>query len=379
MATTMQSLQVPFVDLRAQYAALEEEVNRVVLKVMRDADFILGRDVKLFEEEFAAYCEAGYGIAVDSGTSALELILRAFEIGPGDEVITVANTFIATVLAISATGATPVLVDIDPATYTIDVVAAEAAITPRTRAILPVHLYGQPADMDPVLALAERHGLIVVEDACQAHGARYKGCRIGGISHAAAFSFYPAKNLGAYGDAGIVTTNDERIANSVRMLRDYGQREKYHHLLRGYNRRMDTIQAAVLRAKLPHLDDWNAARQQHAADYQTLLAESNLVLPEQPSFAESVYHLFVVRSEARDTLKNYLTAQGIATGVHYPIPIHLQPAYADLGHKVGDFPVTEQFAGQLLSLPMYPEMTSEHIDQVVHSIMHFAKESRVGV
>lgn len=379
MSTTMQTFQVPFVDLRIQYAALEDEVNRAVTKVMRDADFILGRDVKLFEEEFAGYCEATYGIGVDSGTSALELILRACEIGPGDEVITVANTFIATVLAISSTGATPVLVDVDPATYTLDIAAMEKAITPRTRAILPVHLYGQPADMDPILEVARRHGLRVIEDACQAHGARYKGRRVGALGDASAFSFYPAKNLGAYGDAGIVITNDEGIAHNVRMLRDYGQREKYHHLVRGYNRRMDTLQAAVLRAKLPYLDEWNAARRQHAEHYRALLSESGVALPVEAPYAESVYHLFVVRSEVRDALKTSLGEQGVATGIHYPIPIHLQPAYEDLPYRLGDFPVTEQSAGQLLSLPMYPELTREHIEHVADAVMAFMGARVVGV
>jgi dTDP-4-amino-4,6-dideoxygalactose transaminase len=375
----MQTLHVPFVDLRAQYSALEKEVNRAVAKVMREADFILGRDVERFEEEFAVYCEAKCAVAVDSGTSALELILRAYEIGPGDEVITVANTFIATVLAISSTGATPVLVDVDAAAYTVDVAAIEAAITPRTRAILPVHLYGLPADMEPILQLARQHDLLVIEDACQAHGARYKGRRVGALGHAGAFSFYPAKNLGAFGDAGIVVTNDKEMAGRVRMLRDYGQRAKYHHVVKGYNHRMDTIQAAVLHAKLPYLDQWNAARRQHAGRYCALLAESGVALPVEPPYAESVYHLFVIRSEMRDSLKSYLTDRGVATGIHYPIPIHLQPAYAEFGLKPGAFPVTERYAGQLLSLPMYPELTPEHIQHVANTFMSFTHEQVVAL
>jgi dTDP-4-amino-4,6-dideoxygalactose transaminase len=293
-------------------------------------------------------------------------------------VITVANTFIATVLAISGTGARPILVDIDPATYNLDVTAVEQAITPSTRAILPVHLYGQPAEMDALMMLAKQHGLLVIEDACQAHGARYKGRRVGAIGHAGAFSFYPAKNLGAAGDAGIVVTNDEGIAAAVRMLRDYGQREKYHHMVRGYNRRMDTLQAAILRAKLPYLDGWNEARRHHAEHYQRLLAGLDLALPAEPSYVEAVYHLFVARTERRDGLRAALHEQEIATGIHYPIPVHLQPAYSDLPYAAGDFPITERYAAQLLSLPMYPELTPQHLQHVAQGVTHFMQE-QVGV
>lgn len=365
------SLQVPFVDLRAQYAAIGAEMNAAMAQVMREADFILGREVSLFEEEFAAFCEAEYAVGVDSGTSALELVLRAFDIGPGDEVITVANTFIATVLAISHAGATPVLVDVDPRTYTIETDAIENAITTRTKAIIPVHLYGQPADMDPILDIAQQYGLVVIEDACQAHGARYKGKRVGSLGHAAAFSFYPAKNLGACGDGGAVVTSDDRVAECVRMLRDYGQREKYHHLLRGYNRRLDTLQAALLRVKLEYLDEWNTARQQHVKLYGDFLEHSSVALPTGADYAESVYHLYVIRVQDRDELRAYLHDQGIATGIHYPIPIHLQPAYRDLGYSPGVFPVTENYANQVVSLPMYPELSPELIECVAAAINNY--------
>jgi len=368
--------KVPFVDLTAQYTAIADEINGAISQVLRRTDFILGRDVGLFEEEFAAFCQAEYAVGVDSGTSALELALRAYDIGPGDEVITVANTFIATAFAISDAGATPVLVDVDPQTYTIDISLLEGAITERTRAIIPVHLYGHPADMDPILEIAHRHGLIVIEDACQAHGAKYKGKRVGSLGHTAAFSFYPAKNLGAYGDGGMLVTNDERVAESIRMLRNYGQGEKYHHVLRGYNHRLDTLQAAILRAKLKHLDAWNAARRQHARLYGELFAHSPLVTPVEADYAESVYHLYVIRVQAcpersrrnRDGLRACLHDQGIATGIHYPVPIHLQEAYHDLGYEKGSFPVTEEYAEQILSLPMYAELTSGLIELVTEAI-----------
>lgn len=360
--------QVPFVDLAAQYSAIAEEINRASMSVMRKADFILGRDVALFEEEFADFCEARHAVGVDSGTSALELALRACGIGPGDEVITAANTFIATAFAISYCGATPVLVDIDPHAYTLDPAQLERAISPRTKAVIPVHLYGHPADMEAIGEIAARRGLVVIEDACQAHGARYKGKRVGSLGHAAAFSFYPAKNLGAYGDGGIVVTNDKQIAESIRMLRDYGQREKYHHILQGYNRRLDTLQAAVLRVKLRHLEAWNNLRRQHAALYTQLLTKSDLVLPREARYANSVWHLYVIRTQERDARKAALAEQGIAAGIHYPIPIHLQPAYRALGYEEGSFPITERYARQILSLPMYPELTPRLVEQVSKAI-----------
>jgi dTDP-4-amino-4,6-dideoxygalactose transaminase len=374
-----QQLRVPFVDLAAQYRSIASEIDEAVSKVIRDTDFILGREVRLFEEEFARFCEAQYAVGVDSGTSALELALRAYDVGPGDEVITVANSFIASALAISHAGATPVLVDVDPETYTIDVAAIEKAITPRTKAIIPVHLCGQPADMDPILQLAERHKLLVVEDACQAHGARYKGRKAGSLGHAAAFSFYPGKNLGAYGDGGAVVTNDGDTAKRLEMLRNYGQQEKYQHMFRGYNRRLDTLQAAVLRIKLKCLEKWNAARRQNAERYRLLLERSAVITPNEASYAESVWHLYVIRVSRRDALKEYLASQGISCGIHYPIPIHLQPAYRDRGYKKGDFPVTEDYAQRIISLPMYAELTPELIRFVAQAVLEFTSQTLTGL
>ncbi len=362
---------LPFVDLAAQYAAIAPEVDEAISRVVRQTDFILGRDVEIFEEEFASFCGVRYAVGVDSGTSALELALRAYQIGPGHEVITVANTFIATALAISYTGATPVLVDADPQSYNLDVSLLERAITDRTRAIVPVHLYGQPADMEPILEIARRHGLVVIEDACQAHGARYRGRRVGSLGHAAAFSFYPGKNLGAYGDGGMVVANDERVADTLRMLRNYGQREKYHHLMQGFNRRLDTLQAAVLRVKLRYLDGWNESRRRHAARYGELLAGTEAVLPWAAPYGESVYHLYVIRARNRDGLAAHLRRKGIATGIHYPVPIHRQPAYQGLGCGQGSFPVAEEHAGQVLSLPMYAELAPADLEWVAESAKEF--------
>lgn len=366
--------QVPFVDLTAQYADIQHDVDEAIQRVLRKGDFILGQDVELFETEFATYCEAGHAVGVDSGTSALELILRAYAIGAGDEVITVANTFIASALAIVATGAKPVLVDVDPVTFNLDVAQLEAAITPRTRAVLPVHLYGQPAPMQPILATARRHGLVVVEDACQAHGARYQGRRAGALADAAAFSFYPAKNLGAYGDGGMVVTDDAQIAQTVRMLRNYGQRRKYYHETIGFNRRLDTLQAAVLRVKLRHLDAWNEARRGHARLYNTLLAGSGVDLPVEAEGVQPVYHLYVIRSERRDALQAHLTGRGIATGIHYPLPLHQQQAFRALGYRQGDFPVTEFCAARILSLPMYPELSRAMVETTASAIREFTAE-----
>lgn len=374
VSTSLKQLQVPFVDLAAQYRSIAPEIQEAINRVLRDADFILGREVSAFEQEFASFCEAQHAVGVDSGTSALELALRAYGIGPGDEVITAANTFIATALAISNAGATPVLVDVDPETDTISAASIEPAITARTKALIPVHLYGQPADMEPILELAKRHQLTVIEDACQAHGARYKGRRAGSLGHAAAFSFYPGKNLGAYGDGGIVVTNDKQVAEHLRMLRNYGQKEKYHHEFRGYNRRLDTLQAAVLRVKLKYLGKWNAARRRNASLYARLLAASSAVLPSEAAGVESVWHLYVIRTEHRDRLREHLTDAGISAGIHYPVPIHLQPAYRDLGYSAGAFPVTEAHAGRILSLPMYAELTSEQIGCVSQAICAFSSD-----
>ncbi|HET7037836.1 MAG TPA: DegT/DnrJ/EryC1/StrS family aminotransferase [Thermomicrobiaceae bacterium] len=367
-------MQVPFVDLGAQYAAIGREVDAAMGAVLQRGDFILGRDLERFEEEFAAYCEAPFAVGVDSGMSALTLILRGYGIGPGDEVITSANTFIATALTISMVGARPVLVDIDPETLTLDLERLERAITPRTRAIMPVHLYGHPEDMDPINELAARHGLIVIEDACQAHGARYKGKRTGALGHAAAYSFYPAKNLGAYGDGGMVVTADPELVARLQLLRNYGQSEKYHHEIQGYNHRLDTLQAAALRIKLRYLDDWNAARRQHAARYSRLLAGSGVMLPPVMPEVEPVWHLYIIRTRARDALRAYLGERGIATGIHYPIPIHLQPAYTELGYREGDFPISEAAAQEMLSLPMYAELQAEQIDYVAEAVRAFMAE-----
>lgn len=363
--------QVPFVDLQAQFASIEDQVMPAITGTLQKCDFIMGQNVERFEEEFAAYCNAQYGIGCDSGTSALELVLRAYDIGPGDEVITVANTFIATTLAIEFTGATPVLVDIDPETYMIDTTKIEAAVTPQTKAIMPVHLYGHPADMDPIMEIADRHGLIVIEDASQSHGALYNGRRVGSIGHASALSLYPGKNLGAYGDAGIIVTDDEKVTNKLKMLRNYGSVKKYHHEMLGYNRRLDTLQASILRVKLNYLDEWSAARRRNAKRYNQLLADCDLILPVEAAYAEPVYHLYVVRTDRRDELQAHLQERGIATVIHYPIPLHLQQAHKSLGYKLGDFPLTEKYSEQILSLPMYPELSDEQAAYVAESIYEF--------
>lgn len=364
-------MNVPLVDLHAQYRGIAHEVEEAIAHVLNQGDFILGEELHRFEDDFARYCDSAAAIGVDSGTSALKLALLAFDIGPGDEVITPTHTFIATALAISYTGAKPVFVDIDPHTYTMDVTRIERAITPQTRAIVPVHLYGQPADMDPIMDIARGHGLAVIEDACQAHGARYKGQRVGSLGDAAAFSFYPAKNLGAYGDGGMVVTNDAEVAGQIRILRDYGQTTKYHHALLGFNHRLDTLQAAVLRVKLRRLDDWNAARRRLAARYDDLLRSLPVTSPAQAPYGESVYHLYVVQAQDRDGLRRFLGEHGVATGMHYPIPVHLQPAYRGLDHRPGDFPVTEHLAGRILSLPIYPELSERAISHVAALVREY--------
>jgi dTDP-4-amino-4,6-dideoxygalactose transaminase len=341
-------------------------------KVIERSAFVLGPEVEHLEMQFAEYCGVEFAVGVSSGTAALEMILRAYHVGPGDEVITTANTFIATALAISYTGATPVFVDIDPLTYNISIPEIEKAISRQTKAIIPVHLYGQPADMDPILEIAQQHNLVIIEDACQAHGAKYKGKRVGSLGDAAAFSFYPAKNLGAFGDAGMIVTNDENVANFARMFRDVGQREKYIHQIKGYNHRIDNLQAAILGVKLKYLDEWNEARRQHAATYDQLLSDTRVVTPLVADYSEPVWHLYVIRMQERDALRTHLwNDHGIGTGIHYPIPIHLQPAYQELGYNNGDFPITEQFAKQILSLPMYAELTPDAIEYVVEVIRRF--------
>ena len=356
--------RIQFVDLQAQYQTIRADVDAAVTGVLQRGDYILGEDVKRFEAEFAAYCTAAHCVSVGNGTEALHLALLACGIGPGDEVITTTHTFIATALAIHQAGATPVLVDCEPNHYTIEVSKIEAAITPRTKAILPVHLYGQPADMDPILDIARRHKLQVIEDACQAHGAEYKGRRCGTLGDIAAFSFYPGKNLGACGDAGAIVTNRKDLADQVWLLRNYGQKVKNEHSFKAFNTRLDTLQAAVLRVKLRHLESWTEARRRAAAQYDELLATTPLVRPKIAANATHVYHLYVVRTPIRAKLQAALDASNVSTGIHYPIPVHLQPAFADLGHSRGSFPVAEAVAAEILSLPIFPEITREDLERV---------------
>jgi dTDP-4-amino-4,6-dideoxygalactose transaminase len=364
-------MTIPLVDLKAQYLAIKDEMDAAIQRVVDNTSFIMGPDVQAFEEEFARFCRVQHAVGVDSGTAALHLAFLACDIGRGDEVITTPHTFIATIGMLGRVGARAIFVDIDPRTYNIDPAKIEAAITERTKAIMPVHLYGQPAEMDPILEIADRHGLKVIEDAAQAHGAEYKGRRAGSMSHVAIFSFYPGKNLGAYGDAGALVTNDGEIAEKVRLLRNHGRREKYEHLLEGFNYRIDTLQAAILRVKLAHLEEGNEARRRYVATYRELLNNLDLVLPYEPEHVRAVYHLFVVRLQERNALREHLRERGISTGIHYPIPLHLQPAYRHLGHKEGDFPITEECARQVLSLPMYPELTQTQIEEVVRAIKEF--------
>jgi dTDP-4-amino-4,6-dideoxygalactose transaminase len=399
-------MHIPFLDLVAQHRALEEELVAVFRSALRTASFIGGEQVQKFEEEFAQFCGTKFCVGVNSGTDALRFALMAAGIGPGDQVITVPNTFIATTEAISQVGAMPVFVDIDERTYNLDPNKLESYLKNRfalsashpvssqkrhalrsmrsalrPRAVIPVHLYGQPAEMDSVLEIADRHGLIVIEDACQAHGAEYFSGRdnqwkkAGSMGMAAAFSFYPGKNLGACGEAGAVTTNDEEIACKIRMIRDHGQAKKYLHGLEGYNGRLDAVQAGILRIKLQHLPDWNERRRKNASQYNDLLsALDGIITHHEPSWSRAVYHLYVIRARQRDELQKYLSEHGVATGLHYPIPLHLQKAYLSLGHKQGDFPLTERIASEVLSLPMYPELTYVDQRQTVGKIQEFLSE-----
>jgi len=363
---------IPFVDLKAQYQGVREEVNAAIQGVLDTCQFTLGSEVLAFEQEFAAYCQAQQGIGVNTGTSALHLALLAAGVGRGDEVITVPFTFVATVSAIDYTGATPVFVDIDPHSFTMDTAALEAAITEKTKAIIPVHLYGQPADMDPVLEIARRHGLVVIEDACQAHGAEYKGRRTGSMGDMTCFSFYPGKNLGAYGEAGIVVTDNPEYARTIRMLRDWGAEKKYHHVLKGYNFRMEGIQGAVLRVKLRRLEAWTEARRVAAAHYDRLLAGSGVATPKAMPYARHVYHIYAIRTAHRQAWQEALLAQGIQTGVHYPTPVHLLPAFADLDYSAGQFPHSEKAASEVLSLPMFPELTQAQCEEVARAVKSLA-------
>ncbi len=356
---------VPFLDLKAQYATIRDDILAAVGKVFDSTAFALGPAVHAFEEQFAAYTGCTHAIGVNSGTSALHLAFLAAGIGPGDEVIVPAMTFVATASAVDYTGATPVLVDVAPGRYTMDPAAIAARITPRTKAIVPVHLYGQPADMDPILAIARQHNLLVIEDAAQSHGAEYKGRRCGSIGDIGCFSFYPGKNLGAYGEGGAVTTNRDDFAETVRVLRDWGQRTKGRHDLKGFNYRMEGVQGAVLGVKMAHIEAWTKARRSHAAHYAEVLAGiPDLTLPATDDDVRHVYHVYAVLSTSRDALRERMQAAGIGVGIHYPLPVHLQPCFAELGHTRGDFPIAEQLAECELSLPMYPEMTEAHIAEV---------------
>jgi dTDP-4-amino-4,6-dideoxygalactose transaminase len=364
----MKDYVIPFVDLRAQYASIKDEANAAVQGVLNSCQFTLGNEVAAFEEEFAAYCHTQHGVGVNTGTSALHLALLTAGVGMGDEVITVPFTFVATVAAICYTGARPVFVDIDPRSFNMDVSALEAAITPRTKVILPVHLYGQTAHMAPILDMAKKRNLIVIEDAAQAHGAEYRGRRAGSLGDMGCFSFYPGKNLGAYGEGGMVVTNNADFARTIRMLRDWGTVRKYEHILKGYNFRMESIQGAVLRVKLRHLEGWTEARRSAAARYDRLLAASGVQTPAAASFARHVYHIYAIRTQRRQAWQRALEEQGIQTGIHYPIPVHLLPAYADLGYTAGQFPQAEKAAAEVLSLPMFPELTAAQCEQVCDAI-----------
>jgi dTDP-4-amino-4,6-dideoxygalactose transaminase len=368
----MVNIKVPYLDLKAQYRSIKPEIDAAIARVLDSCQFVLGPEVAGFEQDFAAHSGTSECIALNSGTSALHLALLAAGVGPGDEVITVPFTFVASVAAVVYAGAKPVLVDIDPRSFTMDPAAIEAAITPRTKAILPVHLYGQPADMDPIVEAARRHNLVVIEDAAQAHGAKYKGRAVGSIGDMACFSFYPGKNLGAYGEGGAVTTSNAEYARTVRMLRDWGQDRKYHHLLRGFNYRMEGFQGAILRVKLRHLDSWTEARRAIVSKYNESLADSGLELPTQMPWARHVYHVYTVRTKEREVVQAVLEKEGIQTGIHYPIPVHLQPAYADLGYARGAFPHSEKAADEVLSLPLFPEMTDDHIQSVSQALMGLA-------
>ncbi len=359
---------IPFLDLKAQYQGIRQEVTAAVHEVLESGQFVLGEAVAAFEREFAAYCGVAHAVAVNSGTSALHLALLAAGVRPGDEVITVPFTFVATAAAIEYAGARPVFVDIDPETCTLDVNQLERAITKRTRAILPVHLYGRPADMDPILQVARRRALTVVEDAAQAHGAEYRGRRVGGLGDLGCFSFYPGKNLGACGEGGMVTTNESAHARTLRMLRDWGQESKYHHVLKGFNYRMEGIQGAVLRVKLRRLEEWTEARRACSRLYDRLLRGAGVETPKPVPDGRHVYHVYAVRAPGRDGLQEALRRQGIQTGIHYPIPVHLQPAYADLGYAAGAFPHAEQAAREVLSLPMYPELTDGQVAHVCGAV-----------
>ena len=364
---------IPFVDLKVQYDSIKDEINEVIQNVLDTTSFIMGEELKKFEEEFAQFCDVKYAIGVANGSDALILALRACGIGKDDEVITVPHTFITTAEAITHVGGKIVFVDIDPKTYTIDVLKIKEKITEKTKAIIPVHIYGQPANMGPITELAKKYNLRIIEDAAQAHGAEYKGEKVGSIGDVGCFSFYPGKNLGAYGDAGMITTNDGEIAEKVKLLRNHGRiTKKYEHEIEGYSSRLDNLQAAILRVKLSHLNKWNESRRRNAKKYNELLSNiDGIITPYEADYAKHVYHLYVIRVKDRDRSREELKSKGIATGIHYPIPLHLQPAYRYLGFKEGDFPVTEKASQEILSLPMFAELNDQQIEEIVELIKLF--------
>ncbi len=408
-------MRIPLVDLKSQYEEIKKEIQEAINRVLDNTAFILGEEVAKFEEEFAKFCGAKYGIGTSSGTSALHLALLSLGVGEGDEVITTPYTFTATVETIIHCGAKPLFVDINPRNYNIDIqkleefIKKECKINSKTgqlasaesgstsggnrqieakrksrplsprfvgtgkpiKAIIPIHLYGQPADLDPILKLAEEYNLKVIEDACQAHGAKYKGRRVGGMGDIGCFSFYPGKNLGAYGDGGMVVTNDEGIAKKIRMLRDHGRKEKYEHLMVGYNYRLDALQAAILRVKLKYLDEWNEKRRENASIYNKLLKDLNVVTPYEEKYAKHVYHLYVLRIKRRNEIYKFLQEKGILCGIHYSLPLHLQRAYHSLGYRKGDFPVAEECAKEVISLPIFPELKENGIESIVKILGEF--------
>lgn len=359
---------IPFLDLRAQYKQIKPEIDAAVTRVFDSAQFVLGREVSAFEERFAEYCHVAHCVALNSGTSALHLALLAAGIGRGDEVITVSMTFVATTAAILYCGAKPVFIDVKPDTWTMDPTLIEAAITPRTKAILPVHLHGLMADMDPIMEIARRHGLVVIEDAAQAHGAEYKGRRAGSVGDVGCFSFYPGKNLGAYGEGGAAVTNNPTLARQMALLRDWGQESKYNHIVAGYNYRMDGLQGAILNVKIDYIEQWTEARRMLASYYDRLLASRRVRAPAPPSHSRHVFHVYAIELAQRDEVQKSLQEAGIGTGIHYPVPVHLQKAYADLGYGHGDLPITEALAKRFLSLPIYAELRPEHAALVVQGL-----------
>ena len=358
-------------NFKLEYSSIKNEVDAAINRTLESGWYILGENVKLFEKEFAEYCGAKFGVGVGNGLEALQLAMLAYGVGNGDEVLTVSNTAVATVLAVSSTGAKPIFVDVDPETYGMDVSQIENKITHKTKAILPVHLFGHAVDMNPIIEIAEENNLVVIEDACQAHGTEYRGRRVGGIGHAGCFSFYPTKNLGAYGDGGMIITNEAEIAEKLLSLRNYGQKVRYIHQFKGLNSRLDEMQAAVLRVKLTHLDEWNQKRRENAKLYSELLQGSSVATPVEKDYSKPNYHLYVVKSQRRDELQRFLETNGICTLIHYPIPVHLQKAFEDLGISRGSLPITEKTANEILSLPIFPELTEGQIEKIANTIKSF--------